>query len=321
VEAGAQYADGIPIDEMFQVGDDEMDAPGNGSDPAEVINCFLPGTLVSGRFVAGLKARYAGPAREIKTAGGHRLSVTPNHPILTSRGLVPAKDLRKGDALLGYQGEPCFLPGMVGNADRKNGPSLIENVFETFAPNGSSLKAAADADLHGDARFINGEVEIVTAKRMLARNRKTGIAERAEDLIFVPAKTSELEMAGFGASNPHGQRILIPSAALPRAGTLTLNKSSAFLDAGPLNPLCLGPAANWDIPLPKTTVNDASAHTEFIGQLFDRSAGEVSIDQVIEIRDFDFAGHIYDLQTDVGWMVAQGIVASNCRCSMGYEKP
>jgi hypothetical protein len=39
VEAGAQYADGIPIDEMFQVGDDQMDAPGNGSDPAEVINC------------------------------------------------------------------------------------------------------------------------------------------------------------------------------------------------------------------------------------------------------------------------------------------
>lgn len=37
--AGEEYADGIPIDEMFQVGDDEMDAPGNGSDPAETINC------------------------------------------------------------------------------------------------------------------------------------------------------------------------------------------------------------------------------------------------------------------------------------------
>jgi phage portal protein BeeE len=37
--AGEEYADGIPIDELFQVGDDEMDAPGNGSDPAEVINC------------------------------------------------------------------------------------------------------------------------------------------------------------------------------------------------------------------------------------------------------------------------------------------
>ena len=39
VQAGQQYADGIPIDDLFQVGDDEMDAPGNGSDPAEAINC------------------------------------------------------------------------------------------------------------------------------------------------------------------------------------------------------------------------------------------------------------------------------------------
>jgi phage portal protein BeeE len=39
MEAGARYSDGIPIGEMFQVGNDEMDAPGNGSDPAEVINC------------------------------------------------------------------------------------------------------------------------------------------------------------------------------------------------------------------------------------------------------------------------------------------
>jgi hypothetical protein len=39
VEAGAAYASGIPIDEMFQVGDDQMDAPQNGSDPGENINC------------------------------------------------------------------------------------------------------------------------------------------------------------------------------------------------------------------------------------------------------------------------------------------
>jgi hypothetical protein len=39
VQAGQQYADGIPIGDMFHVGDDEMDAPGNGSDPAESINC------------------------------------------------------------------------------------------------------------------------------------------------------------------------------------------------------------------------------------------------------------------------------------------
>lgn len=39
IEAGAAYADGIPMNEKFVVGGDKMDAPGGGSDPAENINC------------------------------------------------------------------------------------------------------------------------------------------------------------------------------------------------------------------------------------------------------------------------------------------
>jgi hypothetical protein len=373
VQAGQQYADGIPIDEMFQVGDDEMDAPGNGSDPAETINCFLPGTLVSGRFVAGLKARYAGPAREIKTAGGHRLSVTPNHPVMTSRGLVPAKDLRKGDALLGYHGEPCFLSGVVGDADRENGPSPIEDVFEALSTNGRVFEAATDADLHGDARFIDGEIQVVTTKGMLAGYRETRIAERTEDLILVPAHAGESKMVSLGGRDSLAKRTLPPRDGLPSGGTLTLDQPAALVDLDPFQPLCLGLAANWDIPLPKMEGDRASfdskgisesldalpgkesgnhlidredpatiragslvpkrdavvskdhierreAHSEFIQDLLDRSAGTVSFDEISEVRDFEFVGHVYDLQTDVGWMIAQGIVTSNCRCATGYEK-
>jgi uncharacterized protein with gpF-like domain len=39
VQAGKDYVDGIAIDENFNVGGDEMDAPGNGSDAGENINC------------------------------------------------------------------------------------------------------------------------------------------------------------------------------------------------------------------------------------------------------------------------------------------
>jgi HK97 family phage portal protein len=38
-EADKRYAGGIPVDEMFEVGGDEMIAPGNGSDASENINC------------------------------------------------------------------------------------------------------------------------------------------------------------------------------------------------------------------------------------------------------------------------------------------
>jgi len=38
-QADEEYADGIPMDEDFIVGADSMDAPGEGTDPAEVCNC------------------------------------------------------------------------------------------------------------------------------------------------------------------------------------------------------------------------------------------------------------------------------------------
>jgi len=38
-KAGEDYVDGIQLDEMFEVGEDEMDSPGNGSLPEENCNC------------------------------------------------------------------------------------------------------------------------------------------------------------------------------------------------------------------------------------------------------------------------------------------
>jgi hypothetical protein len=180
-------------------------------------------------------------------------------------------------------------------------------------------------------------------------------------------------MVSFGSRDSLAERTLSSLGGLPSGGTLTLNQPAALVDLGPFQPLCLGPAANWDIPLPKVESDRASfdskgisesldafsgkesgdhpidregpsaigagrfipkrnvvvpeddverhdAHAEFICDLLDRSVGAVSFDEIREIRDFNFTGHVYDLQTDVGWMIAQGIVTSNCRCAMGYEK-
>ena len=102
VLAGQRYSEdhSIGMDERFEVGRDSMLVPGEGSLPEETINCFLPGTRVSGLFVAGLKARYSGPMIELQTAQGARLSVTPNHPVLTDQGWIPAHCVIEGDCIL-----------------------------------------------------------------------------------------------------------------------------------------------------------------------------------------------------------------------------
>jgi hypothetical protein len=45
----------------------------------------------------------------------------------------------------------------------------------------------------------------------------------------------------------------------------------------------------------------------------------VLTDEIVHIEvDLDFVGHVYDLQTTTGIVVAGGIICSNCRC---YAEP
>jgi hypothetical protein len=48
--------------------------------------------------------------------------------------------------------------------------------------------------------------------------------------------------------------------------------------------------------------------------LLERFPALVAADQVVEVVDFQFAGHVYDLQSFGGWIVADGAFVSNCRC-------
>lgn len=45
-------------------------------------------------------------------------------------------------------------------------------------------------------------------------------------------------------------------------------------------------------------------------------AGFVSPDYVVGVRNLPYRGHVYDLQSPYGWIVANGIVTSNCRCGI-----
>ena len=64
------------------------------------INCFLPETKVRGRFCAGSKAYYKGEVVSLVTAGGRNLTVTLNHPVMTSAGLIAAQKSQKEMILL-----------------------------------------------------------------------------------------------------------------------------------------------------------------------------------------------------------------------------
>lgn len=89
-------------------------------------DCLAEGTVVDSTMaLSAYRAAYTGPMVTIKTASGKRLSVTPNHAVLTPCGFVRANTLKKGDNLVSTCGTQPFpwsaLFGNKGNVDSPSG--------------------------------------------------------------------------------------------------------------------------------------------------------------------------------------------------------
>jgi hypothetical protein len=128
-------------------------------------DCVLPDTeiAINGELRAGFRRSYDGPVIELVTASGRCLTVTPNHPVLTSRGWIAARLLEKGDHVV--SSARCNA-ATTSNLDQV--PPRAEDVFASLlvqaAPGGSDSVAPLGVDFHGDAIFGEGEVEIPNSR-------------------------------------------------------------------------------------------------------------------------------------------------------------
>lgn len=343
-----------------------------GGPPEAVINCFLPGTVVQGRFVAGSKARYAGPARRIVTVGGQRLSVTPNHPVLTPKGFVPAKQLCKGDALFASSGNVKRCPS--GNVDYQHGPAFIEDVFDAFAANGTvRAKVIGGLDFHGDSEFFNGEVDVVGKDGVLRRGKESRIGEYFGKFLFPFSDSLQGARHALCVAKQRFCASFEPQRSLPRSAALTFQDAlvvSALSSLLPFEDFGFRAVANMNASAPQSASNRRAADTCFVGEGLDTGpafvgfdpfhdelgpggrvrlrlstaltepcderrigyfdvpgdsldtfAAPITVDEVVEISDFDFDGHAYDLETETGLILSGGIVCSNCRCSVILTRP
>lgn len=74
-------------------------------------------------------------------------------------------------------------------------------------------------------------------------------------------------------------------------------------------------AANGHFMLPQQAGDGVSADTVLAGEFLRRNAGLVLYDDVVNVREADFVGHVYDLQSlSYELYTSNGIVVKNCRC-------
>lgn len=302
-----------------QLGYGQMPRPPMEADGTPAWNCLLPGSIVQGCFVAASKARYSGQAVEVLTASGLTLRVTPNHPILTSQGFVAAQRLKKGDYVVRH------IDRIDGAADHKyNAPAAIEEVFGSLQnlPGVVTFRPAI-FDFHGDEVGVDGDVEIVFAYSLLAGHGDAASGQRVGDSILAGTDGDESLLPSLRTGFPSPERIGLPSPGLIGECHLPL-PTGGVSHLRPLHRLCFGLAAEIDASiyedadkterLSSGITNPASGDTEFARKLIDRHPGFVTLDNVVDVWQFDFSGHVYDLQGKGGWIVADGIFQHNCRC-------
>lgn len=129
-------------------------------------HCVTGETLVRGPSVEIAYRRwYEGELIIIGTADGQELSVTPNHPVLTSSGWVAAGLITEAHEIVQRAGTDLAALHVPHEHDV---PTRIEDVWGTHSMRRLAAVPVTAEHFHRDGIGTNGDVEVVGAHRFLA---------------------------------------------------------------------------------------------------------------------------------------------------------
>lgn len=161
-------------------------------------NCVVGDTKVSGpNALAAYRRKYSGEIVTIRTALGHNLTVTPNHPILTPHGWVAANKLSKGDYVFSRVNSDGMPLGVRPNKYERE-PS-IKNEFNALGDTfGVNSFLGSTTDFHNDG-IKNQNVDIVFVDSKLMRDADSKALEHfSEASLFNASRFSNIS---FGSSS------------------------------------------------------------------------------------------------------------------------
>ncbi len=283
-----------------------------GPRPPAHWNC-LPGdavVLARSRISRVYKRWFDGELVIVETASGRKLSCTPNHPVFTPAGFVPAGRLHVGGYVVADRfGQRKGVP----NGDGQDVPARIEDVAEAFFASPQVLAGPvpmAAEDFHGDGE--EGQVAIVGTNRLLRDGEEAASREHIGEAGFEVGRSARSVALEGG-----GHHLLFPFRFLPTANGIVCGrgKPQAFGRRGPIHPglLLLAAVAQRDPGLAEDPHDRGRRAPEQLGDAADPDAAFEFPDQIVGVQRRDFSGHVYNLQTGTGRYTADGIITHNCR--------
>ena len=283
--------------------------------PPAHFNCLPGDALVTpcGAITAVSKRRFDGDLVVIRTASGQELTCTPNHPILTDRGWLPAKAINQGDRVI--RDLRSQLPASVIDGQDYQVPARIEEIANAFLCSGkvrASPVITTAEDFHGDG--VDGEVAIIGTDRFLALHNEAPLPEEGISLDLVPG---DVALDNLERDRTLGLRL----HAVPLAPPSFLGGSSQFaplVSVEPIHPsLLLGaPPTQGDAGLLQDPLYGTWADAEHIRDAANSGAAGVEFDNVVVVESRPYSGHVYNLDTETSLYIAGGIVNHNCRSTL-----
>lgn len=304
--------------------------------PGEKINCFPSDVKINGfGGIEKLFRRfYRGKLTCIRTSGDNTvLRATPNHPYLTLRGWVKAKDLKVGDKLIKIVHKGIS----VGNSNEENGVSFedLYNAFSAFSHN-SLVSGSGSCDFHGDG-LINQKVNIIRTDSLLSNKLDVFKLEYMGKKFFKwPAiRSNSILFSKQGSAAFFFKSIFIAFKSL--AGGLCVKpflfrsslfggKSIRFLGISGLNAVSL----EKFIYKSSTGIENAAKLQNAFAvkekgynfnffRLFNRCRSGhngyfLAFDEIIDINNSNYSGFVYNLQTKTGFYTVDSYIVKNCHC-------
>lgn len=185
-------------------------------------HCVLPKTPVfaPGKRAASV-ATYDGPIVDLRLSNSAFVSVTPNHMFLTPTGFACAKDLCEGDYVICSS---LFEDVVLRNPDDNDRPPTISEVVEALSCSPSMVTSSVPASpecLHGDARFMNGDIHIVGPDSLLGGNTKSIPPEHFQHFDF-----SWSDVRRFGLSGCRDTATMLQTLADAANSVVGLSRES-----------------------------------------------------------------------------------------------
>jgi len=288
------------------------DPPADTGHPGQDINCVPEDASVSLHALTKKAYRrwFSGELTKIVSEAEEHLYTTPNHPVLTLRGWIPAHLVKVGDYLVETTGK--HFDGRVENPQCRN--TKAKEMFRTLREVGLHHRITGGASrFHGDS--AGEDVDVIEVHRRLMHKGQTKSLELIDQdplTIADKSRTASGHVSTDGIALPFSTdsciSLLNPSEPLSRRG-IPHAKYHGFTSTTSLN-----------TALDQNSTDHSPTDTESF------SDGQLARAILITPDDYIFrkvkavvrspwSGWVHNFETITGWFSSVNLVIHNCRCT------